>query len=413
MRGQLTGRVRQILPPFTHLTLILLGIAALEIIWFLVERVQGPGQASERLIYIRDHVILCLVAGFAIFRVAAYHPLLRPEYREWLKITPWRRGMPLPLGPVHPTLADALIVGALAMLLADPRPLIGGPFVRPGPVAAVVVYFMVHAMAVSTVVWLTSPRSFAYASWFLLAGALQIKFWSPAAAVAGLAGGWLAALAGLHQSWSAFPWDETVDWGTRLKNRWLAMQNQKSGMIDDQSAPDRVAPSELGWPFSAMSPWVPPRRMGKPEKLLLAALFGWWMRAVMVQFPSEDLAIGAGMMVVGYGTVILAMVRLGLNGGNHASPIGFWGRVLTFRWIIPKYDQVFVAPILILATAAAVGLSCKYLLNLVPATIFPITAVAALWCFLLIGPDPVRWKLTAPARLHAGRLNKRVYDELT
>lgn len=408
-----TGRIRQILPSSSWMTGIMFLFVCIELIWVAIHQAQGPGPASDRLIIIRDHAILVLVAVFAVFRVIAFHPLCRPEYRDWLKMTPWKKGTPLPLGPVHPFWADVLLVGAAAMLLADPRQLLGPPGFRPSPLTAVMMFGMIHAAAVSVVVWLTQPRSLAYITWFLLALAIQVRQTTPMAAAVAMLLGWLAALYGLNLSWNIFPWNATIDWGTRLKNRWNALQNQKTGAVDDQISPDRVPASELGWPFSVMSPWVPPASFSKPEQLLICVLIGWWMRALMIQIPDKEFVIGIGGIIVGYGTIILVFVKVSFYGSNLSSPIGFWGRILTLRWIIRGYDKVILAPLSILATAISVGLICHFLIHLQPHTVFPITTVATLWTFILAGPDPQRWKLTAPAKIVHGRLNKRTYDQLT
>ncbi|MCA8997513.1 MAG: hypothetical protein KDA80_11010, partial [Planctomycetaceae bacterium] len=55
-----------------------------------------------------------LAAAYGVYRVAAYHPIYQKEYREWLERTPWRFGLPLPLGPVHLVLQDLV---PLAILL--------------------------------------------------------------------------------------------------------------------------------------------------------------------------------------------------------------------------------------------------------------------------------------------------------
>jgi hypothetical protein len=147
--------------------------------------------------------------------------------------------------------------------------------------------------------------------------------------------------------------------------------------------------------------------------MLIAALLGWWMHAFLFQIHNYELLSGIGVLMVGYGTLFLAIARLGLNGGNHASPIGILGRLLTLRWIIPAYDQILVPPLSIVAMAAAMVLPGHFWLQIPLHTLVPLVTVCAIWCFILVGPSPTRWKLTAPARIVPGRLNKRNYDQLT
>lgn len=113
-----------------------------------------------------------------------------------------------------------------------------------------------------------------------------------------------------------------------------------------------------------------------------------------------------------HGTLFLAIVRLGLTGGNHASPIGIVGRLLTLRWIIPAFDQILVPPLSIVAVLVLLGIAGHFWLQIPLHTLVPLVTVCTIWCFILVGPSPTRWKFTASARIIPGRLNKQNYDQL-
>ena len=142
-------------------------------------------------------------------------------------------------------------------------------------------------------------------------------------------------------------------------------------------------------------------------------MFGWWMHAVMLHITNKELLEGSCLLFLGYGSVMLAIGRIARFGKNHASPLGFGGRLLTLRWIIPGYDQIWVAPIAIPAVAASLGLLGHYGLQIPPAILIPGVAVIAVWIDIWIGPSPEKWKLTAPVRIVHGPLGKRNYDQLT
>lgn len=413
MITRITSQIRQVLPPSSALTLMMFAFGCLEISWIVFARSQGAQSVADRALIVRDHAIVVLMVAYAVFRVVAYHPLCRPDYMKWLKTTPWRRGLPLPLGPVSPAWPDVLIVGCAAALLSDPRQPFNPLVVRPSALSAVLACILTHAATTAFLVLLTRPRGPAYGSLFLLALALQLLKLQPLAAASALLAGWLIALAGLSRSWQYFPWDETIDIGLRLKGRWKSMQSQNAGLVDTQTSPDRVPPAELGWPFSALSPWVAPQSVSRGERLLGFALLGFWMRAIFVQIPDRNFVMGIGSLIVGYGTFMAAIVRLGLFGSHHTWPISFWGRVVTFRWVIRKYDRMLIPPVALIAVVVATGLCGHFLLHLPPATLFPVMTVAGLWSFTLIGPDPHEWKLTAPSRIVPGRLNRRNYDQLS
>jgi hypothetical protein len=413
MMRSLRKSLRQVLPPSVYVILAAIALVGIETTWLIVERFGGYGPPGDNVLMVRDNIVVSLLAMYGIYRVVAFHPLGRPDYRDWLKRTPWTRGLPLPVGPVHPTWADVVVVGAVAALLADPRIPLDPEMRRPSVMGAILTCVLVHATSLTVFIWLTQPRRLAYVASFLLGLTLQLGAWAPLGALAALIAGWSVALVGLSRSWELFPWDETVDWGAGIKRRWQSAQTRSGGMVDDGLSPDRVPPSELGWPFGSLSPWVPPATIDTAERMLIAALLGWWMHAFLFQIHNYELLSGIGVLMVGYGTLFLAIARLGLNGGNHASPIGILGRLLTLRWIIPAYDQILVPPLSIVAMAAAMVLPGHFWLQIPLHTLVPLVTVCAIWCFILVGPSPTRWKLTAPARIVPGRLNKRNYDQLT
>ena len=60
-------------------------------------------------------IMIGFAVGYAVYRVAAFHPAFRTDYYEWLRGTPWTSRKPLPLGPIHVVWQDLLM---LAVLLA-------------------------------------------------------------------------------------------------------------------------------------------------------------------------------------------------------------------------------------------------------------------------------------------------------
>jgi len=191
------------------------------------------------------------------------------------------------------------------------------------------------------------------------------------------------------------------------------MQAQNSGIVAGDSSPDRVAPAELGWPFNALSPWTPRPSTPIKERLLIAALIGWWMHAFLFNIQNTEFVNGIGLMVSGYGGIILVIAKMGSYGGNHASPLNLAGRFWLLKWIIPGYDRVVVPLLVLIIVVPTVGLTGHFWLQVPGHTLIPLVTVAALWCFILTGPDPVNWKLTCPARITHGKLVAANYQQLT
>jgi hypothetical protein len=87
-----------------------------------------------------------------------------------------------------------------------------------------------------------------------------------------------------------------------------------------------------------------------------------------------------------------------LNG--YAPPISFRGRIVTGRWIIPGYDQVFVAPLLALIAGSWLP---KVLINRGFGFVEANT-ISLIWVYFLIlilGPSLKTWRLTGNHRIMA------------
>ena len=102
----------------------------------------------------------------------------------------------------------------------------------------------------------------------------------------------------------------------------------------------------------------------------------------------------AGVLAVG---CLLAGGRLLAYTIGYMPPISFWGRVRTFRWIIPRYDVIFVAPLLILALVAT--LFWEPVWDIRPGRI--LAAITAGYVFIALGFPPTleEWRLTGSHRI--------------
>ena len=270
-----------------------------------------------------------------------------------------------------------------------------------------------HTVAVAFSVWLTRPRTPAYVSTFLLAFSARLSLWSPVAGMFAMAAAAAVAHWGLSQSWLLFPWPETTERAVRLKTGWRSAQQMRSGQaLDDEVSPDRVPPAELGWPFGVCSPYIAPKVFETREKLLLAALLGLWIHSILAVCSQEIVAAFSGFLLI-YGLLAVAITRLMSYGDKHASPINLVGRLLTLRWIIPRYDALCVGPLSIVTVALVFGLAGHFWLCVPLDILTPAVLTLTLWTACLSGPSAERWKLTAPARLVPGRLNRSRFEELS
>ena len=115
------GAIRRFLPPPVYLIVAALLFGMVEATWFGLLLSYSRTSALDGVLFIRDFLIALALFTYGLFRVLGFHPLFLREYSRWLDRTPWRDGLPLPLGPVHLAWPDLFIVGALVALLQDPR----------------------------------------------------------------------------------------------------------------------------------------------------------------------------------------------------------------------------------------------------------------------------------------------------
>ena len=405
--------IRQVLPPTEYLVLAAIGVIFVDGLWFALPALIPGAQDVDAILMIRDKILLLLLTAFGIFRVAWFHPLFRRDYFDWLQRTPWHPGLALPLGPVRLHWPDILIVGGLSLLLADPREMIGNQFVRYSTLTGIVTFLQAHAITLMFAVWMTRPRATAYLAAFLLGLSARTAADSLPFSVVTLILGSVVQHVGLNRSWGLFPWSETTEWVSRLKTGWKSAQSARAGQpLGESLAPDRVPPAELGWPFGVCSPYVPPQIISKPERLLIAALVGFWLH-VMLAGQAEEITGGASAILALYGIIGVALTKIATFGGNHAPPINLAGRLFTFRWIVPRYDAAVVGPLSVLIVAGAGATVGHFMLGVPLEYLTPCMLTLTLWTATLAGPSPSKWKLTAPARLTAGRLNKNSFDELS
>ena len=314
------------------------------------------------------------VAIYAMSRVG-FHPIVRPQYHVWLASTPWVPSKPLPLGPVHLVMQDIAFV-CFAMLVGWPA---CGEFVWFMPQ----LFLAVYIAALSIVLAVTGEAWFAYALAFGVG--LIVYFWRSVPFALGAAAlTYLLAYFALRQSLARFPWDLE-----RLES--LRQSSSYRGR----------AAGKLGWPFDSLAPKSPNTHTEVPLKHAVATglLAGWGFYVVASLFPpSADRSIFCATLPL-YVAFFASLVRLvRYIGQGYLPPISLAGRLLTGRWIIRGYDQVFAAPLL--ATFMAVSLTfVGWFLRVDPTISGPIVVAVILMIAIGMGPSLREWRLTGNHRI--------------
>lgn len=412
------GAFRTCLPSSTVLAAVGFGLFCAEGIWLFTKLVIDGEfhQLSDHVLILRDQMLILMAMCYGAYRIFYFHPIVYSDYLSWLKLTPWKKGTPLPLGPVSLCVWDAIILMVPVFLLMDGREITAENLVRPVPLSPLIAFLVSYCLSLTMIVWLTDQRFAAYLSFGLLAMCFGLNHW-PVLAFVFLLAALLVAGTGLASGWKDFPWDDLREARKNWKRKYQTASVNAGQLVEGQESPDKIPVAELGWPFSVCSPVKPTPGLGKAEKCLIAALVGLWFVCAVQLLPEkmrESGAIGPGyVLVIGYTTGGLALLRFARTFCWYKSPISLMGRLRTGRWIIPEFDKAIAGIAVLIAIPALMAVVGILWLQIPTSWTGPAILVSTLWAHILIGPDLDTWKLTAPSRLSPGTPNKRAFDQLT
>jgi hypothetical protein len=385
MRRALTGWMRVVLPDTSIVTICVATEMCIELVYLV--SLWWSGQVNEvafrnlRLFWLGGWSL-----GYGFYRAAAFHPALNEEYRQWLELTPWTVDKPLPGGPLRQMPQDLIVIAVLMLMTHEVS-----PFVFYIPAIYLVGYLMMLAIATRAV----GDWIFAYLLGFGL-GAVLLAYDSALTCVAVAMACYPIGFLAIQRSLFRFPWD--IDWST-LKNQL------KSNQFDKHQ--DR-----LGWPFDFVSPKVPKVLLPYRDGLCLSLLIGWFAFVIHYHAAQEGRAMLCVLAVKGVS--IGAIARVWDYVRAHRSPLSFWGRVWRLRWIIPRYDVIFLAPLLaemtIMATqfgAIALFVSNNPRFLNAPNPMWDALAIClsvggiivSLLVLCIMGPQVERWRLTGAHRI--------------
>ena len=309
-----------------------------------------------------------LVVGYAVYRVWAFHPALRPSYYFWLLATPWTSQKRLPFGPVHLVIQDVFVLAAV----------VGLCWPRCGIKSLVVlqVFLACYCLLLCNVLVYTGQRPWANVGavglGFMGLFALSPLFYVAAAFT------YAATLLGLRASLAHFPWKDLP-------------QFQKS----QQNA-------SLGWPHDRLGPGFPNDfsfLLGSPT--LNGLLVGWWVFVALYHINPQDFEDAGALFMCSSFLVIPIFARIGFYCDGYLPPLSLRGRVALGRLIIPSYDQVFVAPLLALLVLVALCLLSVW--RAIPAFFsIPLEVTLTWWILFGMGPSLTTWRLTGNHRIVKG-----------
>ncbi|MGC8639674.1 MAG: hypothetical protein ACP5XB_07315 [Isosphaeraceae bacterium] len=382
------ARLRQILPHrltmvfFAALFLLLEG-PVLYVEWKMGLRVPGLKVRPGTMI------ILFAAAFYGFHRAVVPHPFYRADYRKWLEMTPWTVHKPLPMGPVSLVLEDSLILGIL-MLLTWTQP------VRLS-IRVLNTFLISHSLFLTAAFWSTGVGTLGYLALFGLG--LAVRFWySPWVCFALATAVYLVVHEGLWQSLARFPW--------KLEREWYDafLERERYDAFNDRARADKLVGPSCGWPYDRLLRDVKSAekyRLGSLDAVLISMLAGWWVSCLVALVFDPSARVDMGDFAFTLCLIFAPLVRLLAFVKYYRSPISFWGRIRTWRWIIPGYDRCLVGPALAVVAAGSVfGLCQEASVSLEIASSLGITTV--LLVTLTTPPGLREWRLTGKHRMVPG-----------
>ena len=378
--------LRVVLPPSWAIVtagIIYFGLEAFCFGWEWYVGVSYPSPNSgEPFVAVMVMFAIC----YAVYRVWAFHPVLRPGYYNWLRVTPWTSGKPLPLGPVHLVLQDVMILGVMVGLC--------------WPRAGMVAQFVIHAFLFAYLSTLAAAhgesgqKAWAYAVAFGLGFMLLfVPNWGFYVA-AGVT--YVAALVGWRRVLAGFPWPERAAELQRLH------ESLKINLFSKRAA--EKTNRSLGWPCDRLGPGFPnaPFCIAIGDALVIGLLAGWWFFVAgyhLRHLRTIDIDLAGNFARLIFPGCVIARIFVYCHG--YVPPLSLLGRVAHGRLIIPGYDQVLVAPLL--AVLAFVAAHYLPLWTGLPELIaLPMGVTAVCWILLGMGPSLNDWRLTGNHRIVKG-----------
>lgn len=325
------------------------------------------------LLKLRFMLLMAWTALYGFYRAVQFHPVFRKGYLQLLTVSPWDSRRPFPLGPPYIVWVDIVVVTVLALLCH-----INGVFSPMWPaVVCLLAYLVLWSIGLLT-------REF---GWFVAVALFIMPFSAyphrdVRIGLAVLIGIYIWFYIGFRKQFKSFPWN-TPYWQADI------VEQLRRGFAKKDI---------VGWLNQTLKLYEPQIKMNLVVAFAFSTLATWWFH-VIVWLEGEPDNLEFAQMVSFLGTVVLILVRLAMYRVHSCrSPIGLWGRLCTFRWIIPRYDVVYLAP-------ACMGLTLilipkwRALLGLSEINSYEVLVFVELMLAMAMPPRRRDWWLTGAHRI--------------
>jgi hypothetical protein len=315
-------------------------------------------------------IILCVFAVlFGFFRTTLVNPFLNNGYLRWLAFSPWTADKPLPFGPVHLVWIDFLL-----LVVASVLSYVNNPVYWYAPVIS----FLAIYTAILICTLLVAGQHKLFVLILFLIPFVYYPHKDLRLTLAALIVLYFLSLTGFYMYMSEFPWN-TRYWKADFVREWLKSALRR-GII--------------GWPHKQLHDFTLDVHMGYFHSVVVSALMTWWLHIARwyVDDPYEFALLAIFILFIVLGRIGFCV---------YLPPISFWGRIRTGHLIIPRYDKVFIAPIVIIITGIFVP---RLLINsgINNTLAFELTVFCVLFEGFILPPNLKDWRLTGAHRISRG-----------
>jgi hypothetical protein len=316
--------------------------------------------------------VYALAVVYGLGRLSGYHPSRRSAYVRWLEQTPWTPRQPLPLGPVHFGWRDLLLFGIL---------LAGALHAGIHPASPLIVLGATYLIMTASVIAGSGAPAEATVLAFALP-ALTFLAGRPWVALLVTAALYAVGYAGLRRSLAAFPWRDPEE---------------------EKVHPSLRPPRSLPWPMNAVGPVPPKEPMSWAKGLIIPLLVGWCIYSALgheatAAWFDEKLGRLSPLLLAVFIGVAVALFRWVAYAAGHCAPISLWGRLRYGPLLVPRFDQIYVAPICT-AVIACVAPGALHALGLGVIAAFAASIALVLAAAINFPPTRYQWKLTGAYRV--------------
>ena len=323
---------------------------------------------------------ILLGLGYPLYlnrRMFSRCPLLNPDYREWLMMTPWQPGRCPPMGTWHPMWKDGVVlVVATASILAFP---IGRILFVTYPQQSLLWLFTVWGGGLllgrlPAAVRLTRPDEtlmpvFVYG--VLASVALMILRVPPL---------WV---------WATFLAAVVI-----VLEAWLSLRTTRM----EVKRTETHQRTKIEWPF----PLLCAEKEFPPERTRVRIVAKWlttaWCAHVVLTLILDHAGY-ARLTAVWFGYGIWSLILFVTRAGRYSSieafsakaPVSLFGRIVRFRPLIWRYDRAFLPVLLALPPVAIMPLVLHFGYRLPVSVTVPLSILTVALILFLPGPSLRNW----------------------